>query len=91
MLRFTTTTLKKIEVLCKEAGYTVRYEKGQFQPGYCLLEKKKVIVVNKFLSVESRINTLLDLLDLLDIDPDRLSPASKNFYTGHLVKREEPF
>jgi len=54
--------LKKTETLAKELGYKVRYEKGNFQSGYCLVEHQRVAIVNKFFDTEGRINVLLDIL-----------------------------
>ncbi len=55
-------TLKKLETLAKELGYKVRYEKGNFQSGYCLVEHQRVAIVNKFFDTEGRVNVLLDIL-----------------------------
>jgi hypothetical protein len=57
--KYTPQTLKKIESLLEEMGYITRYEKGNFNSGYCILEDRKIAVVNKFLTVESRIKVLL--------------------------------
>ena len=54
--------MKKLETWYKEAGYLVRYERGSFQAGYCVLENKKVVVINKFFDLEARINALVDIL-----------------------------
>ncbi|NJC25107.1 hypothetical protein [Neolewinella antarctica] len=62
MLSPTKNSLKKVETLAKELGYTVRYEKGHFQSGYCLVESKKVVVVNRFFDTEGRLNVLYDVL-----------------------------
>ncbi|MBL0054097.1 MAG: hypothetical protein IPP29_22730 [Bacteroidetes bacterium] len=43
----------------------MRYEKGNFKSGYCVLETKKVVVVNKFVTLENKINTLVEILNLL--------------------------
>lgn len=72
MFRYTPATLKKMEALMKEMGFLLRYEKGQFQSGHCLLEEKRVIVINKFYTLEARINALLDILGQLEIDRSRL-------------------
>jgi hypothetical protein len=79
-MRYTQTTLDKLEAIVEEAGYILRYERGTFQSGYCILEQKKVVVLNKFLQLEGRINTLLDLLPQLDINPDMLSDESGKIY-----------
>jgi hypothetical protein len=75
-MRYTTTTLKKIEGVLSELDYTVRYEKGNFQSGYCLVENRRIAVVNKFFDTEARINTLLDILFTLDFDPAVLPPST---------------
>jgi hypothetical protein len=72
-MKFTKSTLQKVENIFKELGYAVRYEKGNFQSGYCILDQKKVVVINKFFDTEGRINTLLDILSTLEIPEAQLS------------------
>ena len=79
-LRLNAPTLAKVEKMVEEAGYVLRYERGTFQSGYCILESKKVVVLNKFLQVEGRINTLMDLLPALQLDPQALTPESRKLY-----------
>lgn len=74
--KYTPTALKKIEQIYDEAKYLVRYEKGNFASGYCVLEHKKVVVVNKFLNVEGRINALLEILPSIIVDPETFSGES---------------
>ena len=76
-LKHTPASLKKVENIFDEAGYSVRYEKGNFASGYCLLELRKVVVINKFLSVEGRINALLEILPSIPADFDSLSAESQ--------------
>ncbi len=80
MIKFTQHTLDKIERVVDEGGYIIRYERGTFQSGYCILQEKKVVVLNKFLQVEGRINTLIDLLPLLNINIDELTHESQKLY-----------
>ena len=68
MLTFTTHTLEKLELLLKSAGYKVRYEKGNFKTGACMLLSSKVVVVNKFSNLESKIHALTELIRELDVD-----------------------
>ncbi|HEV8504304.1 MAG TPA: hypothetical protein VGQ53_02850 [Chitinophagaceae bacterium] len=80
-MKYTQSTLDKLEKIAEEAGYVIRYERGTFQSGYCILEQKKVVVLNKFLQTEGRINTLIDLIPQLDIRPDTISEESKKIYS----------
>jgi hypothetical protein len=87
-MRYTQTTLDKIEKILDEAAYLVRYERGTFQSGYCILEQKKVVVLNKFLQTEGRINTLIDIIPQLKITPGRLSPEVRKIYDDVMSAHE---
>ncbi len=79
-MKYNQATLNKIEKILEEAEYIVRYERGTFQSGYCILEAKKVVVLNKFLNAEGRINTLIDLLPKIKINFDALTHESQKLY-----------
>ena len=72
--------MDKIERVLDETGYIVRYERGNFQSGYCILEERKVVVLNKFLQLEGRISTLIDIVPQLAILPDSLTPETRRIY-----------
>jgi hypothetical protein len=88
-LKLNPATLVKIEKMIEEAGYILRYERGTFQSGYCILERKKVVVLNKFLQTEGRINTLMDLLPILTIEPSHLSPDHRKLYEELMLLSQE--
>jgi hypothetical protein len=79
-MKYTQNILDKIEKIAEEAGYVIRYERGNFQSGYCILQAKKVIVLNKFFQTEGRINTLIELMPQLDINFDILTLESQKMY-----------
>ncbi|HRE37739.1 MAG TPA: hypothetical protein PK977_04770 [Chitinophagaceae bacterium] len=87
-MKYTQTTLNKLEAIPEEAGYVLRYERGTFQSGYCILEQKKVVVLNKFLQFEGRINTLVDLIPQLEIDSTLLTEESQKLYGEIMAKLE---
>jgi hypothetical protein len=77
MLKFTPNNLKKLEALLEELGYVLRFEKGNFQAGYCLVEQRKVVVINRFFDTEGRINCLLDILSKIPIEKETLTEVSQ--------------
>ncbi len=85
-MKYNQTALNKIEKILDEAEYVVRYERGTFQSGYCILEARKVVVLNKFLDVEARINTLIDLIPQLNINFDLLTRESQKLYDEVKIK-----
>ncbi len=86
-MKFTRHTLKKLESIFDDLDYSVRYEKGTFQSGYCLLEDTKIVVINKFYDVESRINTLLDILSGILVDTELLSDENLRFYKKYIAEQ----
>jgi hypothetical protein len=79
MLPLTNHTLEKLEMLLKTAGYKVRYEKGNFKTGACMLLNSKVIVINRFANLESKILALAELMRGLEIDYNLLDDKQATF------------
>jgi hypothetical protein len=71
-----------------ESGYIIRYERGTFQSGWCLLESRKIVVLNKFLSTEGRISTLQDIISQIPIDYDLLTLESQKLLDSLVNKAE---
>jgi hypothetical protein len=87
-MKYTQTTLDKIEKILDDAGYVVRYERGTFQSGYCILEQRKVVVLNKFLPIEGRINALIDIVAQVQIDPNSLAADTKKSYEDIMASHQ---
>lgn len=78
-LTYTQHTLEKLESLLKSLGFKLRYEKGNFKTGSCVLENNRVILVNKYSNLESKINALADLLQRSETDDTLLEDKQKAF------------
>lgn len=72
--------LNKLEDLFSETEFNLRYEKGNFQSGYCLLNDTKVAVVNKFYTTDGKITCLLEILKSIDIDESKLSDKNRKLH-----------
>ncbi len=79
MFTITNHTLEKLETLLKSLGYKVRYEKGNFKTGACLIQNSRVIVVNKFSGLESKILAISEITRELDIDGCLLDDKQQHF------------
>lgn len=80
-MRFTKPLLDKLQDLLMGLGYQVRYEKGSFKGGFCILEARKVVVVNKFFGLESRIGTLIDVLQHIPVIQENLAPDQQVLFS----------
>lgn len=77
MLKYTKPFLESLEALIGEAGYVLRYEKGNFKSGYCVLKEHKVVVINKYYTLEGKVNSLADIIRTLGLHADSLSEKSR--------------
>ena len=80
MIKYTNQFLNKLEDLLAESDYMLRYEKGNFNSGYCLLREQKIMIVNKFFTTEGKINALLEILKNVVLDTTRFSEKNVKLY-----------
>lgn len=78
-LSYTQHTLDKLEALLKSLGFKLRYEKGNFKTGACILQQSRVIIVNKFSNLENKVLALADLLQNTETDDSLLDEKQKAF------------
>ena len=87
MIKYTNQFLTKLEDLIAESDYILRYEKGNFKAGYCVLKDQKIMIVNKFFAMEGKINALLDILKTVPLDNSKFSEKNIKLYE-ELTKTE---
>jgi hypothetical protein len=59
--------LAQTEALLKSAGFTLRYERGHFRAGYCVVHERRVIVVNRFFDPPARLQKLQEIIASLEL------------------------
>jgi len=79
-IKYTQPFLNKLEDIFSESKYILRYEKGNFHAGYCILKETNVVVVNKYFTVEGKTNALIEILRQVDINPETLSEKNRKLY-----------
>lgn len=80
MIKYTNQYLTKLEDMIAESDYFLRYEKGNFKSGYCLLRDQKIMIVNKFFTTEGKIHVLLEILKNVPLDTAKFSEKSRKLY-----------
>ncbi len=88
-MKFTKHTLKKVEDLFDELNYEIIYGKGNFQSGYCIVENRNKVVINRYFEVEARINCLIDILIGFKVEEGQLGDKSAVFLKKLLQLRAE--
>lgn len=76
-IKYTKAFLHKLEDIFTETDYHLRYERGNFQAGYCILKDTKIVIVNKYFPLEGKVNSLIDILKTIEIDRAKLSDKNR--------------
>ena len=80
LVKYKPQFLNKLEDLFAESDYVLRYEKGNFKSGYCLLKDTKVAIVNKYFPLDGKINCLLEIIKDINPDINQLSEKNRKFF-----------
>ena len=72
-IKLTKQFQKKLESLLESQDYKIRFEKGNFKSGYCIIKKKKVAIINKYFTTEGKINALLEIIESIVISKENCS------------------
>ena len=78
--------VKELEELSEKSGIALRYEKGDFDGGYCVLKAERIIVINKRLAIPKRASVLAQALAEVGIEEMYLKPAVREFIEDELAR-----
>jgi hypothetical protein len=81
-----TQHITDLEELTGQLGIQLRYEKGDFDGGYCILKEQKVLVVNKRLHDMRKASVLAQALSEFGLDSVFIKPALRKFIEDELAK-----
>ncbi|MFQ3214403.1 MAG: hypothetical protein ACI9XJ_000184 [Marivirga sp.] len=80
-IKYTKSFLNTLEDVFSESEYMLRYEKGSFKSGFCVLKDQKIIIVNKFFDLVGKVNCLLEIMKSLELDSKSFSEKNRTFYS----------
>jgi hypothetical protein len=78
--------LAELEELAENSNIGIRYEKGNFDGGYCVLKADRLIVINKKFLAPRRASLLAQALAEVGIDEVYLKPVIREFIEDELVR-----
>lgn len=90
-IKYTKKILDKLENLFAESEYILRYEKGSFKSGYCILKENKVVIINKYFPLEGKINALFDILNELNFNAENFSDKINQDFLADLRQTQMKF
>lgn len=92
-IKYTQKNLSKVENILVANNYKVRYEKGNFKAGYCILKSQKIIIINQYFTLEGKINALLHIVRKIgkDLVFENLNEDLKKFYNKNILENNTLF
>jgi len=79
-MKVTKKVLERLEDILSSLGYLIRYEKGNFKGGFCMLEHQRLVMINKFYTLEGKINVLIEVLNTIEVPVEELSENQLKLY-----------
>jgi hypothetical protein len=78
--------LNELEELVRQLALELRYEKGDFDGGYCIVKRQKVLVVNKKLADARKASCLAQALAEFGIETSFVKPGLREFIEDEVAK-----
>lgn len=66
--------IDELKQVAAQLGVSVRFEKGDFKGGFCIVKENKIIVINKFANTQRKAAILATALKELGIDDIYINP-----------------
>ena len=76
----------ELHEIAKQIGVSIRYEKGDFEGGYCILKDQKVLLVNKRLMPQRKAAVLAVAMHEIGLENMFLKPAVREYIEDELAR-----
>jgi hypothetical protein len=78
--------LTELESIASQLGIKLRYEKGDFEGGYCVLKSERIIVINKKLSPNLRLSVIARGINEIGLNNVYVKPVVRDFIEDEVSK-----
>jgi hypothetical protein len=80
--------LTELETIASQLQIKLRYEKGDFEGGYCVLKSERIIVINKKLSPRMRLSVLARGINEIGLNNMYVKPVVRDFIEDEVSKAQ---
>ena len=79
---------QEMQDLAARNGIRIRFEKGDFEGGFCVLKDERIVVINKRLPLNRKLSVLAQGLAAIGIEHLQIEPTLRALIEDELVKAE---
>ncbi|MGB9664194.1 MAG: hypothetical protein ACPL25_04645 [Ignavibacteria bacterium] len=77
--------LDELKEVALQKGIKVRFEKGDFNGGYCILKSERVIVINKLAQTQRKLLILVEALKEIGVEDIYINPKVRNIIENSIL------
>ena len=78
--------IAEFEQLAAQMGVEVRYEKGDFDGGYCILKSDRILLINRKLMTNKKASVFALALHTIGLDNVFVKPAVREFIEDEVAR-----
>ena len=78
--------IEELHGVATQLGVTIRYERGDFEGGYCILREQKILLVNRRLLPARKASVLAMAMHEMGLDNMYLKPAVREYIEDEVAK-----
>jgi hypothetical protein len=78
--------IQELQEVAAQLGVTIRYERGDFEGGYCILREQKILLVNRRLFPAKKASVLAMAMHEIGLDDMYLKPAVREYIEDEIAK-----
>jgi hypothetical protein len=78
--------IQELQDVATQLGVTIRYERGDFEGGYCILREQKILLVNRRLFPAKKASVLAMAMHEIGLEDMYLKPAVREYIEDEIAK-----
>jgi hypothetical protein len=80
--------IEELHAISEQLGVAIRYDRGDFEGGYCILKDKKLVLVNRRLNPARKAAVLASAMSEIGLENVFLKPAVREFIEDEVAKAD---
>ena len=78
--------IEELHTIAAQLGITIRYERGDFEGGYCVLRDKRLLLINRRLAPSRKASLLAVAMQEIGLESVYLKPVVRAFIEDEVAK-----
>ena len=78
--------IQELQDVATQLGVTIRFERGDFEGGYCILRDQKILLVNRRLFPARKASVLAMAMHEIGLEDMYLKPAVREYIEDEIAK-----